>query len=845
METRVTVPRRCALKHSSSLLAGLSGLLLLTESALAREFYFSPDSLERTKGSQQLTDLTLFSNPAAQLPGDYPTQITVNRQKVQERTLTYSNNPEGRLVPHLTPAMLREWGVKVDNFPELAARPADEALDKNLGDYIPAASALFDFNRLTLQVSIPQASIDTVSAGAIAPSRWETGVPVMFADYAFSASENQGNNNGQDRSQYLNLRSGANLGGWRLRNYGVWSKNENNSSWQNIGSWVQHDLRFLKAQFVAGQSSTQGDVFDSIQFSGVNIASDNEMLPVSERGFAPVIRGTANSNAVVTVRQNGYVIYQQNLSPGPFEIRDLYASTNSGDLDVSVKESDGSEHHFTQAFSSVALMQRPSHLRFEATVGRYRADQGSQDDEPEFVQGSAIYGLNNLLTVYGGFTGSENYNALASGVGVSLGQFGAVSMDVTAARATLEDGTSSNGQSWRVMYSSELALTQTHFTLASYRYSTQGYYSFADANHHSTGEDDDISRDHKRSRLQLSINQPFPDGSLYLNAYQQNYWGKTHVERNISAGLDYRIQGINFHLALTESDTGSGDNDRVISFGFSVPLSRWLPNSWASYNLSNNSEGATTQNVGLNGMLLEDNSLSYSLQQSHSNQEPGDSSSVYANWRTQYASLNAGYAADSAGERQLSYGASGALVVHPHGVTLSQPLGDQFAIINADGASGIAFQNQRGIRTDWFGNAIIPSLSAYQENRIGMDTTQLPDNVDSTSTAITVVPSRNAAVAAHFSAKVGYRALIVLSLPNASEVPFGAMASSADGKINGIVAERGVLYLAGLNEAITISVKWGNGPRQHCNAQIPAAAVVADDNITGIKHITALCRQEG
>ncbi len=846
MMVRILCRSSCGLKLPHSLLAGLSGLLLLVDSAQAREFYFSPDSLERGSGSQQTTDLSLFSNPNAQLPGEYKTQVIVNHLKVQERMLSYTSANDGHLVPRLTPMMLREWGVKVDDFPAIASRPPGDPLEKQLGDYIPAASTRFDFNRQTLEVSIPQASLDALSVGSVPQSRWETGVPMMFADYSFSDNDNQGSASGRDHSQYLNLRSGANLGGWRFRNYGIWSKNEDSNAWQNVGSWVQHDIRVLKAQFIAGQSSTHGEVFDSIQFSGVNIASDDDMLPVSERGFAPTIRGTANSNATVTVKQNGFLIYQQNLSPGPFEIHDLYASTNSGNLDVTVKEADGSEHSFTQAFSSVALMQRPSHLRFEATVGRFRADQGSNDDEPEFIQASAIYGLNNRLTLYGGITGSADYNALATGIGLSLGKFGAVSLDVTAARTQLDDGSVSNGQSWRALYSSELPYTQTHFTLASYRYSTQGYYSFADANHHVDHDDEDYRGYHKRNRIQISISQPVGDGSLYLNGYQQNYWGDERTERSFSAGLDYQIKGINFHLALSENrDSDREDNDRIISFGFSIPLSRWLPNSWASYNISDNNQGATVQNVGVGGTLLDDNSLSYSLQQSHSNQQPADSSSIYSSWRTQYANLNVGYSSDSAGQRQTSYGASGGLVLHPHGLTLSQPLGDQFAIINADGASGIAFQNQQGIRTDWFGNAIIPSLTPYQENRIGMDTTQLPDNIDSEGTAVTVVPTRNAAVEAHFSAKVGYRALVQLSLPNGDVVPFGAIASADDGKINGIVADRGVLYLSGLQNAIELLVKWGNDPNQHCAASLPAASSIPDTNPTGIKHVTALCRQEG
>ncbi|WP_224142471.1 fimbria/pilus outer membrane usher protein, partial [Escherichia coli] len=157
----------------------------------------------------------------------------------------------------------------------------------------------------------------------------------------------------------LNLRSGANFGGWRLRNYSTWSQSDNTQSWQAINTWIQHDIHLLKAQFIAGENSTRGEVFDSLQYRGINIASDDEMLPYNQRGFAPIIRGIASSNAEISVRQNGYVIYQANVAPGAFEITDLYSTTNSADLEVTVKEADGTEHRFIQPYSSVAVMQRP------------------------------------------------------------------------------------------------------------------------------------------------------------------------------------------------------------------------------------------------------------------------------------------------------------------------------------------------------------------------------------------------------------------------------------------------------------------------------------------------------
>jgi hypothetical protein len=66
--------------------------------------------------------------------------------------------------------------------------------------------------------------------------------------------------------------------------------------------------------------------------------SDDEMLPDSQRGFAPTIRGMAHSNAKVTISQHGYVIYETFVSPGAFAINDLYPTAQSGDLEAGKRE---------------------------------------------------------------------------------------------------------------------------------------------------------------------------------------------------------------------------------------------------------------------------------------------------------------------------------------------------------------------------------------------------------------------------------------------------------------------------------------------------------------------------
>ena len=818
---------------------------MLSCSANAREYRFSPSSLEGDMLARQDIDLSLFSKSNAQLPGTYPSRVMINKRRIKDASIAYISTPEGALTPQLTPEMLRAWGINIDRYPELVKLPANEPLPKTLDSYIELASAKLDFSTMTLTLSIPQAALNGSGRDYIDPSRWDDGVPVLFSDYSFSGSQNKDSSDNNTTNQYLNLRTGVNLGGWRVRNYSTWNKSEDDDQWDTINTFLQHDIDILRAQFTAGESSTRGEVFDSLQYRGVNLATDEEMLPYSQRGYAPVIRGIASSNAEVSVRQNGYLIYQQNVAPGAFEINDLYSTTNSGDLEVTVKEADGTEHHFTQPYSSIAIMQRPGHMKYELTAGQYRADSGSAQKEPDFLQGSIIYGLSNLLTGFGGLTLSKDYNAVNSGVGVALGPLGSLSADVTVADTKLDDDSKHTGQSWRVLYSGKIDTTDTNFTLGSYRYSSRGYYSFADANQQRDGHEDDLLfRYNKRNRIQASISQSLSGLSLYLNGYQQDYWGTSKKERSLSLGFNSVLAGVSYHMAYTYSKTHGEDSDRMVSFGFSVPLTRWLPRAWSSYNISNTRQGYTRQNLGFNGTLLDDQRLSYSLQQSHSNHDGEDTSSVYGTYRSRYANLNAGYYASSDHTEQFSYGISGGIVAHPHGVTLAQPLGSQFAIVNANDAAGVRFKNQRGIQTDWLGNAVIPSLTPYQENAIRIDTTSLPENVDSSDTTATVIPSRNAAVVARFNAHVGYRMLITLTRPNGDRVPFGAVATCASPVMSGIVDDTGTVYLAGVGDTTQLNVKWGNARDQQCTARILQQTDRQAESPNGIRSVNALCQQE-
>ncbi len=126
----------------------------------------------------------------------------------------------------------------------------------------------------------------------------------------------------------------------------------------------------------------------------------------------------------MTVSQHGYVIYETFVSPGAFAISDLYPTSQSGDLEVKVTESNGVVRTFTQPYSAVPYMLREGRGKFSLSAGRYHS--GESVRSPEFLQGTLFYGLTAGFTLYGGTQLARDYQAWALGLGRGFGEFGSL-----------------------------------------------------------------------------------------------------------------------------------------------------------------------------------------------------------------------------------------------------------------------------------------------------------------------------------------------------------------------------------------------------------------------------------
>ena len=815
-------------------------------------------------GDLQNVNLDYFAEKGGQMPGTYKVDIYLNNQEVDSRDVEFVSQPDapGKLYGVITPAELAEYGVKLETFPDLKAIAPDTKLTKPLTLYVPDATENVDLSRQRYDITVPQIGVNVQPRNSVDPKRWDNGIPALLLDYSYSGSTSQSVNGGQSKSNFVNLRSGANLGAWRLRNYSTYSEqlsdgsNGGNASdtrtFDSINTYLQRDVHFLQGgQLTLGEYSTPSDVFESIQFTGVQLASDDQMLPDSMNQFAPTVRGIAKSNAQVTIKQNGYVIYQTNVSPGPFAITDLYPSGNGGDMEVSVTESDGSITKFNVASSSVPILQREKRLKYNLVAGKYRS--GNDDTQtPNLLQMSSIYGMTARATVYGGLQYADNYRAVTAGVGYDLGAIGAVSFDGT--QATSQFGSNSlgiqKGRSYRMMYTKNFDATDTNLQIAGSRYSTQGYYAFSDVQDYKqdSGNDfDDYDRSHnQRSKLQLSINQSFGIyGAIYVTGSQQKYWGGGGKEKLLQLGYNTSIYGITYGLNYSYSQNpGMTQPDEVLAFNMSIPLSKFMGQSsaWATYNMSSKRQGSTIQQAGVSGTLLEQNNLSYSVQQGYESQGQGASGNATMNYKGGSGDGSVGYSYDQ-NTRQWNYGLQGGVLIHQNGITLSQPLGDTVTLVKAPNAEGINIQNNAGVHTDSRGYAVVPYSQPYRKNTVSLDTQSFGDDVDIDMNSQTVIPTRGAVVRADFKTHVGQRALIQLTFKG-KPVPFGATASlmESENTSTGIVSDNGEVYMTGLPETGKIMAKWGDANNEQCQGSYSLVSSNGSDPTALIKQITAHCQ---
>lgn len=844
-----------------SLMAFLAIILCSTSPNVNAAAENSADAQDATfnsgffKGADKAIDITRFEKQGSLQPGDYQLDVFIN-DKFIGRSKVRITQDAGNNAVCFRGKDVAAWGLNLGKLSDSHQTTATLASDcVNIAQLLPDSQVNIDQGELVARLSIPQIYINSRAGGYVAPEFWEDGINAGFVSYNTNAYQSTAPGGSNNKNLYVGLNTGLNVAGWRLRHNGSYSASQYDGngasdtthSYSSISTYAQHDVASLEAMATAGQFYTPGDLFDSIPFTGVQLTSDERMMPNSAKGFAPEIRGTADTNAKITVRQGNQVVYETTVAPGPFSINDLSNTGYSGDLNVTITEADGRTKSFVVPYASVSQLLRPGISRFSATVGNYRDTSshanGAGYDQPKFIQATYRRGISNKVTLYGGGILNNDYLSGLAGVALNT-SLGAFAFDVTNSYAknlpAEVDGISSamNGQSYRVTYSKRLESTNTDLALAAYRFSSSDYLTLQNVAQLKGNVQDTLYR--PRERYQANISQPVGDwGNIYISGITETAWDDAGRSTTYQAGYGtgFSWGTVNVSLGRTYSD---GAYDNQLSLMFSIPIGKSR-----SVNLTNtlNYQGAGrySDQTNLSGTAGDRNQLSYNAFAGRSESD-GSSSQQYGGslgYNGALSNVGASYSGGG-GYNQYSLSSRGTVIGYSGGVAMTSSQGETMAIVEAKGASGAEVIGGSGSTVGWWGNSAVTSLTPYQSNSVLIDPHGASSDVELQSSSVNTVPRYGAIVRMKFDTVVGKPVLVRGLQANGKPVPFGADVLDQQKTLVSMVGQGGQILLRGLPDQGSLQVKWGDNPGESCTLSY-SVDPTAKEAVTGYRQIDAPC----
>ena len=615
----------------------------------------------------------------------------------------------------------------------------------------------YDARRQQLSVRIAPELMNR-ARGDVPISRRDAGIPALRLDYQLSGSQNSGldsEDNERGTQLFAALNAGANWGAWRLRSNHTWTQPLSGASqWEHSDSYLQRDLAAWRGKLLLGDSHTDELLFDSVAFRGAQLMSQDEMLPDYLHAFSPVIRGIAQGNTEISIRQNGRLFYHVFVASGPFALYDV-RPPGGGDIEVTLREADGDERVYIEPYIAMPLLVHGKVWKYAINAGCFRPAGWSNQASPEFLQATVGYGLPMKLSLFGGLLSARGYQSNAIGIGKDLDRYGSLSLDLT--RSETESAPQNrSGNRLRMRYAKSfvghgvgLGVDYQRYTAGQFRTLDAALKRDADEAfwRDLLGDDAENFLSETRPAQQLQINlkkNVGEDGSLNATFIGRSYKNENKPSR-ISTQLGATWSGDNFDLDAQAGYTMSGRRKELsFQLSVSVNLGKLPGNLRYGGTVSKNHDAPLTRGNSLSGSALQDYRLSYSLDQEYS-RESGNQYSARTSYQGDGGTVALGYA-EGRNFGKLDWSAAGSMVAYAGGLVLGQSLGDTIAIVDAPGYAGVAVDGQFGMRTNSQGRAIISWLTPYRMNRIGLDSTVFDGTIDYQSLFREIAPTAGAVI---------------------------------------------------------------------------------------------------
>ena len=669
----------------------------------------------------------------------------------------------------------------LDNLQQLGLEPARFGLAGRtdfLLDDVPGLSYDYDAGRQTIALRV----VDTLRAPNVLSARDTLRAP--------AASVTPGALVNYDAySQFGAQRALALFHEVRYFNtLGVFSSSGTINRGNGSPGYVRYDTFWSQSDPDTLQTWQVGDLITSslswsraIRLGGVQWRKNFALRPDLLTFPIAAVGGSAVVPSSLSLYINGVQQYNTNVPSGPFIINQVAGINGAGQATLITRDALGRSVSTTLPLYVDTRMLAAGLTDYSVELGAVRRDYGTRAfgyEHTPVASASGRYGLNDTLTVegHGELTGAL-YNA-GAGLLYRLGQLGVVSATLAGSAGRFQGAQAGLGYQY---IGGRLSIdTQT-------LRATRDYGDLA------VRDGTPVTRSADRVSVSLALG-----GAQSLSLSYVGYRAGRSADPRDAVAPPAHVVSLAYSKTLRTdvsfSLSGFQDFAQRSNRGLFASLSIAFGNKVQAGVNTGRQNGAPSRSVTLSRAPDFGGGLGWAVQAG------GQDQSRYQQAQLQYLGNDGQLTAvaQSTGmSRNASLDLSGALVLMDGSVSAARQVGAGFAMVSTEGIANVPVlhENRQIGLTDSGGHLLVPNLSPYGNNQIGIDIANLPLDARVRTTQLNVVPKNLSGVLALFPVERYSAATVIVHDGAGQALEAGTPVLHVESGVRSVVGYDGVTFI--------------------------------------------------
>jgi outer membrane usher protein len=566
------------------------------------------------------------------------------------------------------------------------------------------------------------------------------------------------------------------------------SSNTSNKSIRT-DTFFQKDLPDAMETFVVGDAiSSDGEWSRPTRYLGVRWSRNFLTQPGYITYPSPSLKGSASLPSVVDVYINNQKQFQQNLTPGPFDYRNVPLTTGQGDINLVVKDLLGRETIVSQSFYTQNTLLKEGLSDFSMETGFFRKNYGINSNDYSSPFASATYrkGITNSLTGESRLELGTDRQAIGADLTTVVGTLGSINV----ATAVSTDNQKNSGSQYNIGIERR---TNNYLINAQYKSFSKGYEPIAYSSSVET---------RTNNIFNATASVPIYKNTTTSLSYIEQTSYDTNPFRSVSLTTGVTLP-FNISLSATANKTLTTDKAWYAGLNFNIPLG---PDYTSSETSNRQSNGNIINTVNLTQNTPAGTGVGWGLNLSDDVTQQARANLIINTDKAQFTSeINQGQ-----NNNAIRLGTSGSLG-YAEGLSFaSRNIADNsIAIVKVGDLKNIPVYNQNQImtHTNDHGLAFL-TIRPYEKAKISIDPNTLPLDVDLNVTKKEPVPYAKASVIVDFDINRLKHVLITLLQADGSFVPAGSKVTIKGQNEFFYVGRRGEVYITNLEDVSHLTITW-------------------------------------